>query len=109
MRITRNGVCIRLSVKKPGACSVQTSKGGSFKTPNRRWKWRNTSCKTHQTMSRRFKVKSLVTEKETEMSEEQVAALKSGERYVPGRFQITEIQPATMPKEVAAALKTDKP
>lgn len=58
---------------------------------------------------RKFKVKSKVTGKETEMTEEQVAALKSGERYVPGRFEITEIQPAAMPKEVATALKESKP
>lgn len=60
-------------------------------------------------MSRRFKVRSKVTQKEVEMTEEQVTALKSGERYVPGRFEITEIQPATMPKEVATAIKEAKP
>lgn len=96
-------------MKKPGNCSAQTSKGGSFKTPSRRPKWRNTSYKIQQTMSRRFKVRSKVTQKEVEMTEEQVTALKSGERYVPGRFEITEIQPAAMPKEVATAIKEAKP
>ena len=55
-----------------------------------------------------FKVKSKVTDKEVIMTEEQVAALKSGERYVPGRFEITEMKPAEMPKEVSDAMRPPK-
>lgn len=59
-------------------------------------------------MGKTFKVTNLQTKRVYEKTEEQVNELRAGERFNPGLYQIEEMRPATMPKEVSDKMATEK-
>lgn len=59
-------------------------------------------------MGKMFRVTNLQTKRVYEKTEEQVNELRAGERFNPHLYQIEEIRPAGMPKEVADKMTAAK-